>query len=133
MVHFHAVVWLDHHEAKVFHFNADAAEEIDIKTNSPSKTLNVHTKTGTRDGKRHATDPTFLHDIVDALKPAKEWLIVGPGSAKSELVKFIHRRTPGFADCVIGVETVDHPTDAQLVALARAYFKAADRMRPQIT
>ena len=22
--HYHAVVWIDHHEARVFHFNADA-------------------------------------------------------------------------------------------------------------
>jgi hypothetical protein len=32
---------------------------------------------------------------------------------------------------IIGVETVDHPTDAQLVAYARQYFKGADRMRTQ--
>jgi hypothetical protein len=29
------------------------------------------------------------------------------------------------------VETVDHPSDGQLVAFARKYFKAADRMLPQ--
>jgi hypothetical protein len=32
---------------------------------------------------------------------------------------------------IAGVETVDHPSDAQLVALARHYFKAEDRMLPQ--
>jgi hypothetical protein len=30
-----------------------------------------------------------------------------------------------------GVETVDHPSDAQLVAYARKYFNATDRMQPQ--
>jgi hypothetical protein len=30
---------------------------------------------------------------------------------------------------IVGVETVDHPTDGQLVAHARRYFHAADRMR----
>jgi hypothetical protein len=29
------------------------------------------------------------------------------------------------------VETVDHPSDAQLVAYARKYFNVADRMQPQ--
>jgi hypothetical protein len=29
------------------------------------------------------------------------------------------------------VETVDHPSDAQLVAYARKYFNATDRMQPQ--
>ena len=31
-------------------------------------------------------------------------------------------------DKVIGVETVDHPSDGQLVAFARKYFVAKDRM-----
>jgi hypothetical protein len=33
---------------------------------------------------------------------------------------------------LIGVETVDHPSDAQLVAYARKYFTAMDRMLPQM-
>jgi hypothetical protein len=32
---------------------------------------------------------------------------------------------------IVGVETVDHPSDAQLVAHARHYFEAEDRMLPQ--
>jgi hypothetical protein len=33
---------------------------------------------------------------------------------------------------IVGVETVDHPSDAQLVAYATKYFKATDRMQPQM-
>jgi hypothetical protein len=33
---------------------------------------------------------------------------------------------------IVGVETVDHPSDAALVAYARKYFTSADRMQPQI-
>jgi hypothetical protein len=32
---------------------------------------------------------------------------------------------------VTGVETLDHPTDGALLAHARKYFRAADRMRSQ--
>jgi hypothetical protein len=32
---------------------------------------------------------------------------------------------------ISGVETLDHPTDGALVAFARRYFKADDRMRSQ--
>jgi hypothetical protein len=32
---------------------------------------------------------------------------------------------------IVGVETVDHPSDGQLVAHARHYFKADDRMLAQ--
>jgi hypothetical protein len=31
---------------------------------------------------------------------------------------------------IVGVDTVDHPSDAQLVAYAKKYLMAADRMRP---
>ena len=32
---------------------------------------------------------------------------------------------------IVAVETVDHPSDAQIVAYAKRYFKTADRMLPQ--
>jgi hypothetical protein len=32
---------------------------------------------------------------------------------------------------IVGVETIDHPSDRELVAHARRYFKAEDRMLPQ--
>jgi len=34
-------------------------------------------------------------------------------------------------NAIVGVETVDHPSDEQLVAYARKYFKAKDLMQPQ--
>ena len=34
-------------------------------------------------------------------------------------------------NAIAGVETVDHPSDGQLVAHARKYFKVADLMTPQ--
>ena len=36
---------------------------------------------------------------------------------------------PKLKKKVVGVETIDHPSDGQLVAHARKYFNAADRMR----
>jgi hypothetical protein len=32
---------------------------------------------------------------------------------------------------IVGIETVDHPSDGQLVAHSRHYFKAEDLMTPQ--
>jgi transposase len=43
----------------------------------------------------------------------------------------IHSYSPKLMSAIVGVETVDHPSDAQLVAYARKYFKATDRMQPQ--
>jgi len=46
------------------------------------------------------------------------------------LVEFIRLHDSKLAKVIAGVETVDHPTDAQLVAYARKYLKAADRLAP---
>ena len=71
----------------------------------------------------------FYGDVVRALEGAEEILIVGPAKAKLELIKYVHKHHAGLEPKIIGVETVDHPSDGQLVAYARRYFHAADRMR----
>jgi hypothetical protein len=38
---------------------------------------------------------------------------------------------PELARKVSAVEPLDHPTDGELLALARKFFKADDRMHPQ--
>jgi hypothetical protein len=55
-------------------------------------------------------------------------VVVGPAQAKLQLVKHIHAHEVALVPKLIGVETVDHPSDAQLVAYARKYFRAKDRM-----
>ncbi|MDO9384593.1 MAG: hypothetical protein Q7T86_17220 [Hyphomicrobiaceae bacterium] len=64
------------------------------------------------------------------LRPAHEWVFMGPGSAKNELAKHVETHDSEFRPRIVGVATVDHPTDGQIVAQARSLFKAADRMRP---
>ena len=55
-------------------------------------------------------------------------LIVGPSSAKLEFFKFVHEHHRRLESKVVGVETADHPTGGEIVARARIYFKASDRM-----
>jgi stalled ribosome rescue protein Dom34 len=124
----HAVVWLDHREAKVFFFNREAADSVRLATTLAHH--QTHNKAGTVDGKRAPEDQLFYHQVVNALQPAKEWLIVGPGSAKDELAKHIRDRHPDLKGRIVGVERADHPTEAQIVAHARSFFRAADRMLP---
>lgn len=136
MSHYHAVAWIDHRHAQVFHITPSEAEGVAVKMHPPIHAAehgkHLHHHAGDQDGKRMPPDGHFLQHVVDALQGAQEWLIVGPGSAKLELVKHIQRRHPALSDRVVGVETVDHPSDAQLIAYARTYFRAADRMRTQL-
>jgi stalled ribosome rescue protein Dom34 len=127
--HNHAVVWIDHHEARVFHFNDDDVERMRLRPHDPH--VHLHHKANTIGAGHASEDQDFLHSVVTALGHSRAVLITGPGLAKTALVKHIARHEPGVMDRVAGVETVDHPTDAALVAHARAYFKAADRLTPQ--
>lgn len=54
--------------------------------------------------------------------------MVCPAQAKLQRIKHIQAHHPQLMANVVGVETVDHPTDGQLVAYARKYFLAKDRM-----
>ena len=55
-------------------------------------------------------------------------LIVGPAGAKTELANHLAAHAPGLSTRVAGVETVDHPSEGELLALARQFFQASDRM-----
>jgi stalled ribosome rescue protein Dom34 len=129
MSHYHAVVWLDHNEAHIMHVSPDDVETSVVKPAEPHR--NLQRKRGSVSGSRQPEDQHFYHEVVEAMSGAKEVLIVGPGHAKLELIKHIHAHDPKVADQVIGVETVDHPSDAQVVAFARKYFVAKDRMLTQ--
>jgi hypothetical protein len=128
MSHYHAVVWIDHAEAHVMHISPDDIESSIVRPSKPH--LHLHNKRGAVGVGRAPEDQHFYHSVVEALKGAEEILIVGPANAKLNLIKHIHSHDIPVAHKVIGVETVDHPSDAQLVAYARKYFDAADRMKP---
>jgi stalled ribosome rescue protein Dom34 len=133
MSHYHAVVWIDHREAHIMHISPNDIESSIVRPGKPHQHL--HSKRGMDKGGAVGTgrapeDNQFYHEVVEALKGAKEILIVGPASAKLYLVKHIYSHDHQMSDNVIGVETVDHLSDAQVVAYARKYFTAADRMLP---
>ncbi|MER8781232.1 translational machinery protein [Mesorhizobium sp. M1006] len=96
----HAVAWPDHREAKVFFFNGETAESVRLTTTLTHH--QTHNKAGTVNGKCAPEDDAFYHDVVKALQLAKEWLIVGPGSAKDELAKHIRDYHPHLKDRIVG-------------------------------
>ena len=127
MGHFHAVIWIDHHEAHVIRFGRSDAESEIVK----APHVHLHHKEGEMGSGRAPEHPEFYDKVVAAVRDTGELLIVGPADAKLHLVKHIERRHPAISSRVIGVETVDHPSDGQLLAHARQYFQAADQMRAQ--
>lgn len=130
MPHFHAVVWLDHREAKVYEFNPDDVQKFVIHAQGePAR--HIHHKAGSL-GSGHTTeDAHYYHEIAEALAPLGEVLVVGPGQAKTALLKHLEAHDPKVASKIVGVESANHPSDGEVVAHARKYFKAKDRELPQ--
>ena len=127
--HFHAVIWIDHHEARIFHFNATEQDHQTLHPGNP--TLHIHHKANTVGSGHEVLDQTFLRDISAALGTSGEVLVIGPGNAKTELIKHIAQHDPKLKAKILGIETVHHLTDGQIVAHARNFFKSADPMQPQ--
>src|SRR5512135_1053297 len=127
--HFHAVVWIDHAETRIFEFGTTGVEQRRIRpTDRPG---NIHHKAGTFGSGHAQPDTHYFSAIADALKPIHEVLIVGHGQAKTELAHFIRDHVATLAPRIMGVETLDNPSEGEIVAFARKFFEAKDRMTPQ--
>jgi len=122
----HAVIWIDHKEAHVMFLSQDASEAEIIKTKSTHSHL--HHKANEVGSGRVSLDVKYLHSVMQAVKESKEILILGPGSAKLELIKHAHQHDQQIAANIVGVETADHPSDKEILAYARKFFYKADQM-----
>jgi stalled ribosome rescue protein Dom34 len=120
----HSAVWIDHNEAKIFHIDA---ETVDPKLIHPRQHLRRH-PTQTAERNHPADAEHFYHEVAQALESTREVIVLGPGKAKLEFIKHVQKHDRALEPKIIGVQTIDHPTDGQLVALARRYFRAADCM-----
>jgi hypothetical protein len=128
-MHHHAVIWIDHREARVFHFSATEVEKLVLRPENPTR--HIHHKANCIGSGNAAEDHAYLQAVWESVLDAGAVLITGPANAKTELVKHIEQHDPKRKHLIAGVETVDHPSDGALVAHARKYFQAADRMQPQ--
>ena len=71
--HYHAIVWIDHTEAKIFHFNVEHAEKAVVRAHQPMR--QIHHKANSI-GSGHATEnQTYYHAVANEIEPAPD---VGP-------------------------------------------------------
>jgi stalled ribosome rescue protein Dom34 len=129
MANHNAAVWLDHNEAKIFHVGAESYDEATIL--APKAHTQLHRKSGpgADSGHRAQEDQHYYHSVASALGDAETILVLGPSTAKLQLLRHVHKHDPQLETRIVGVETVDHPSDRQLVAFIRNYFREADLMR----
>ena len=119
----HAVVWLDHKEAKLFHIDS---ANLDVAELHVAHHLHHSGKTGApaETHRKAADDHPFFDQISTHLGGALTILVVGPANAKTELVAYLKEHHKDVASKIVGVEAAAHPSDKQIVAHARKYFEA---------
>lgn len=121
----HAVVWIDHIEATIIEFSQHDHRVSTIHVDRPRGKL--HHKAGAPGSGREATDPSFFDAVVHAVS-APKILLVGPGTAKVTFDRSMKENHPEFAKRIVDVQTVDHPTHGQLLAVARDFFRRYDQL-----
>jgi len=114
---FHAVVWMDHNEAHIVMFDRGHIEAQRIKTRSHHK----------HQGKVGDAVP-FYQEISKALSGSREVLLTGPGLARQEFRTWCQQHESATAQVIVDSIASDHPSDAQLAAMAKQYFKKFDAM-----
>ena len=110
---YHAVVWTDHHTAQVLQFDAEHVV---------GRTLHDHPYSTQQHHSGVRTQHEFDAALCDALDGVVQVLITGSHTATSDLKHYVDKHRPALAARVVAYEIVDHPTEPQLVALARRYF-----------
>ena len=123
----HIAVWIDHREAHIFHVDPGHVSETTLKAKQ-----HLHRKhpRGIEGMEEHPEDAKkYFRDVADELFTAEEVLIVGPSTAKLDFLRYIHQHDHSLEPKIIGVETVDHPTDGEIAAYALKYFRRVDNLR----
>lgn len=114
---FHAVAWIDRLEAHVVMFDRQHVQSQRIKSRSHHK----------HQGKADDSSVYFA-EIATALAGAHEVLLAGPGLVRNQFRDWCGAHRVAVAKAVVDSVAADHPTDGQLVAMARQYFKKFDNM-----
>jgi stalled ribosome rescue protein Dom34 len=124
--HFGAAVWIDHHEARIFHVAEGAFDEATVK--APAHHLQRHSKV-TAEHNHPEDQHHFFAEVARALEGTPKILVLGPSTAKLQFLRYAHEHAKKIEANIVGVESVDHPTDPQLVSYIKGYFHVTDRVR----
>ncbi len=120
-------IWIDHKEARICQVSPELADEALITASHHLHNKHPRGPEGVKD--HPEDDKRFFHEVAQSLEGSAQILLTGPSTAKLEFLKYVQAHHHALAPKIIGIETADHPTDGQLLAHAKAYFKRVAGMR----
>lgn len=113
----HAVVWTDHQSAQVLQFDAEHVL---------AQKIRAHTHHTAQHGSSVRSEHEFFGEVCDALDGIAEVLVTGSHTAIADFRHYADKHRPQTATRIVAYEVVDHPSENQLIALARKYFLKHD-------
>ncbi len=113
----HAAIWIDQKEARIFHVEPTSFEESTL--HAPH---HVARHPQTSDQHHLEQQNHFFQEVAKALDGRQHILVLGPSTTKLHFLQYVHKHDAALAQRIVGVETVDHPSDKQLAAYVREYF-----------
>lgn len=114
---FHAVVHLDHHHAEVLHFDAHQVHAARIEGHH----RHAH-------GKDERAEHALFAAICQAVQDTREVLVTGSHPVIGEFRHFVEAQRPQLAPRIADYRPAAALSQGQLLALARQFFTAYDRM-----
>ena len=115
------VIWLDSEKAQIFDLKPSGIEKSQLKKSGMDH--HTHSK---KDHRGDSAAEHFFRDLAKKLKGAEQVLVLGPGLAKNHFKTHLETHHDGLAKKIVGIENSDHPTDNQILATARKFFKTYD-------
>ncbi|CAN5277177.1 hypothetical protein BH11PSE10_BH11PSE10_17760 [soil metagenome] len=116
---YHAVAFIDHQSAQVLQFDTGQVVE---------QQVHEHLKFTRQHGSTVRTEHEFFGHVCDALDGIAEVLVVGGHTGLADFRHYVDKHRPLTAKHIVDYEVVDHPSENQLVALARKRFVKVDQM-----
>lgn len=123
----HTAVWIDHHEAHIFHLDAKraAAERIPL---APKQHAH-HRSTDVADARPSKKKlRRFFHKVGKSLSGKGDILLVGPATTKLAFLRFAHKHHRRVDERIVGIETVAKPTASAFLSYAMSYFTAHEKV-----
>lgn len=116
----HAVVRIAHDSAQILEFDAEHLEVHKVK---------AHSHYTRQHGSAVRTDHEFFAEVCKALKGVAEVLVTGGHVIQADFRHYVDKHSPETARHIVGWETINQPSEGELVAFARKYFLKLDKMK----
>lgn len=115
---YHAVVWTDHQQAQILQFDAEHVQ---------AQKVRAHSHHTAQHGSVVRTQHEFYAELCAALDGIAEVLVTGSRTSLADFRHYVEKHRPALSPRIVAWEAVNQPTTAQLVALARKFFRAYDQ------